>query len=343
MEVIQVVKRFGLCGGMEEYVFRLTEELYNRGVKIIILCETQVSNINKNIEVIELGKSVQKPRWLSHLIFSHKVTKWIKQNTNDKQIIHSHERISCHHVTTLHSNLFNHPKRGLPSIRKLINEHLEKREVSSANLKKIVPVSSIIADEIKLKFPFAKRFLSVPIPPGVAPIKIKKKLLDTKIPTVGFMGTEWKRKGLPKVIEIWRELRKSIPGIRLCLAGFSKTETIPLNKEEMVNVEILGYIKQKEVFFQKIDLLLHPAKKEAYGMVIAEAVSLAIPVVCSQECGASVHNPHAGNSLKYSDSLSSWTAAVKRALSLVSNLSAKSGIMIWSETASHYKNLYQSL
>ena len=50
MEVIQVVKRFGLCGGMEEYVFRLTEELYNRGVKIIILCETQVSTSIKTLK-----------------------------------------------------------------------------------------------------------------------------------------------------------------------------------------------------------------------------------------------------------------------------------------------------
>ena len=43
---------------------------------------------------------------------------------------------------------------------------------------------------------------------------------------VGFIGKEWKRKGLLKVIEIWRLLRKEIPKIRLCLAGFPENEDL---------------------------------------------------------------------------------------------------------------------
>ena len=56
MEVIQVVKRFGLCGGMEEYVFRLTEELSKIGVKVKVLCEIQLTSTDHEITVIELGK-----------------------------------------------------------------------------------------------------------------------------------------------------------------------------------------------------------------------------------------------------------------------------------------------
>ena len=73
MKVIKVVKRFGLCGGMEEYVFRLTEELSKIGVKVKVLCEIQLTSTDHEITVIELGKSIEKPRWLSHIQFSNKV------------------------------------------------------------------------------------------------------------------------------------------------------------------------------------------------------------------------------------------------------------------------------
>ena len=134
MQVIQVVKRFGLCGGMEEYVFRLTEKLSKMGVKVKVLCEIQITRTGHDIIVIELGEGIKKPRWLSHIQFSNKVSKWVKNNAQQNDVVHSHERISCHHVTTIHSTLFNFPKKGVPSLRKYMNEHLEKRSGIRAGL-----------------------------------------------------------------------------------------------------------------------------------------------------------------------------------------------------------------
>ena len=62
MNVIQVVKRFGQCGGMEEYVFQLSKELCNMGLSVKILCETQVGLSDERIEVVQLG-TLKKPRW----------------------------------------------------------------------------------------------------------------------------------------------------------------------------------------------------------------------------------------------------------------------------------------
>ena len=42
----------------------------------------------------------------------------------------------------------------------------------------------------------------------------------------------------------------------------------------------------KSKFFNSIDVLVHPAKLEAFGMVITEALSFGVPVLCSSECGA---------------------------------------------------------
>ena len=51
----------------------------------------------------------------------------------------------------------------------------------------------------------------------------------------------------------------------------------------MNSVQVLGYVENKATFFSKIDILLHPANKEAYGMVIAEALSVETPVFLTKK------------------------------------------------------------
>ena len=127
-------------------------------------------------------------------------------------IIHSHERIDCHHVTTIHSTLYNFPpKQNFPSFRNYCNEHIEHRELNCASVQKIVPVSGLITNQIAEKYSSARHKLAPPIPPGVSDLNMIKKEYVSEVPVIGFMGKEWKRKGLPKVIEIWRELRKEMP------------------------------------------------------------------------------------------------------------------------------------
>ena len=341
MEIIQVVKRFGLCGGMEEYVFRLAEELSKFGHKVKVLCEFQVTQANQQVQVIQLGKSLEKPRWFSHVQFSNKVSKWLNSYESKSHLIHSHERIYSHHLTTVHSTLFNFPKKGLPSFRKYMNETLEKRELFSKNVKKIVPVSKIISEQIKTKFPESESRLSYPIPPGVNKINIKKHEYDVTSPVIGFMGKEWKRKGLPKVIEIWREIQKKIPLAKLCLAGFPTSEEVGLESYEFENVKTLGYVNDKSIFYEQIDILLHPAKKEAYGMVIAEASSLGIPVLCSNKCGAAFDNLFNVQSLSDEDDTTKWIHQVEKIFSKVNNIPPSS--TSWKRVAESYVQLYEKL
>ena len=196
-----------------------------------------------------------------------------------------------------------------------MNEFLERRELKTAQV--IIPVSSMIGDQIRIKYPDLSEKIADPVPPGVSPINAKRKIFNPDSPVLGFMGKEWERKGLPKVIDIWRELRKNIPNLQLCLAGFSINEKIGLSKDEMISVRILGYLSAKEDFYSKIDILVHPAKKEAYGMVIAEALSLGIPTICSKECGIASVQSFRGESLKESDAIESWCSKINQQLNSV--------------------------
>lgn len=341
MNIILVVKQFGPVGGMEEYVYQLACELINQRIPLVVLCEMNLSeeDFDKQV-VIELGEGSKKPRWFSHLIFSRKVANWIKFSGSDS-IVHSHERINCHHATTIHSTLYNFQNKPIiPSLRNWMNEFLERRELETAQV--IIPVSSMIGDQIRIKYPGLAEKIADPVPPGVSPINATRKIFDPDSPVLGFMGKEWERKGLPKVISIWRELRKNIPNLQLCLAGFSGNEKIGLSKDEMLTVRILGYLSAKEDFYSKIDILVHPAKKEAYGMVIAEALSLGIPVVCSKECGIASLQTFMGESLKESDSIKSWCSKINQQLySGVEHTFFNS--MTWTTCVQQHLNTYKHI
>ena len=330
---------------MEEYAFRLTNKLSTLGVKVQVVCEEKVHEPeDKKVQISELGKSLDKPRWLSHLLFAKKVRKWERLHAQIDTIIHSHERIDCHHLTTIHSTLYNFPsRRKLPSLRNYFNEYIESRELTSSSVQKIVPVSKLIAEQIESKYARISHRLAPPISPGVSPINVVKKKLEPESPVLGFMGKEWKRKGLPKVIGIWRELRKEYPLARLCLAGFPINEPIGISEDELRFVDLLGHVGRKEDFYEKIDILLHPAQREAFGMVVAESLSIGIPVLCSKETGAS-DLLNLEYTLNCQDAIGLWCDVLKGILAQPKdNFPKRSKIDSWQQVASKYYSSYKNL
>ena len=70
--------------------------------------------------------------------------------------------------------------------------------------------------------------------------------------TLGFIGKEWKRKGLPKVINIWRELKKRRPYLKLKIAGVSMEMISHLLQNQEEGLEVLGIIKDKKTFTNRL-------------------------------------------------------------------------------------------
>jgi len=311
-----------------------------------VVCEQKVHEPHdKNVQISELGKSLVKPRWLSHLLFTKKVRNWARLHAQRDTIIHSHERIDCHHLTTIHSTLYNFPsRRKFPSLRNYFNEYIECRELNCSSVQKIVPVSELIGEQIETKYAGVSHRIDSPIPPGVSPINAVKKKSEPESPVIGFMGKEWKRKGLPKVIEIWRQFRKEYPLARLCLAGLPTDEPIGISEDELKFVDLLGHVGRKEEFYEKIDILLHPAKREAYGMVVAEALHAEVPVLCSSECGASIHVPQGiCSTLSFESQTDLWVQHLKKILEQSHLDQLPSFSHPWANVAIDYLSAYESV
>ena len=290
LEVAHVVRRYGPVGGMERYVWELTHALSKLGVNVTVVCEKCFAAPEFNIKVVEFGEVKPKPRWLAMLRFSRNVRKWNNSSGKD-YLIHSHERTGIHQITTIHGPSIKNRKKKLLdflSIRIKAWEWLEKREVLGRQVLRVLPNSELVRADLIKHYPEVATHLGPIAHPGVI-VSNEAPLRNVGSRTIGFIGKEWKRKGLPQAIKIFEEIYRSDPSARFLVAGADVEEVQPLfTGLPDGSYDLLGWIESPE-FFGKINTLVHPAKDEPFGMVIAEALESGVPVVISDVCGVASH------------------------------------------------------
>ncbi|MDP2804928.1 MAG: glycosyltransferase family 4 protein [Gallionellaceae bacterium] len=340
LQLLYVVRRYGSVGGMERYVWELTHQLQQLGHDVTVLCERCYALPAEGITVCELGEVAPRPRWLSALRFSQRVQRWLDDNPNPDRLIHSHERISSHHITTFHGSAFatvlEKPWWRLISLRVLMWLYLERRELSKAQY--IVPNSEFTKQQLAHYYPKLAHKLTEPIVPGVAPLALRKpRGISKKGGVVGFVGVEWKRKGLPLAVAAFKKLRVSRPKVKFVVVGPSAEDVQHLFSELHGAYVLKEWCNQ--VDFAEFDVLIHPAQAEPYGMVITEAMAAKVPVVVSDVCGASVEvMPKAGEVLPINASVDEWAKALERQLNRAKPVPQfKRG---WQEVAQDYEKVF---
>lgn len=348
LSIVQIVRRFGPVGGMESYVWHLSQELVRLGCSVTVLCENNESSTkDSNLKIVCLPRARARPRWLALLRFSNRVAEYVNGLDLSGAVIHSHERTSVHQVTTFHGPPFAHIKNKpfwkLLSVRVWAHLWLEKREILGAQVKAVIPNSAVIRDELLVFYPNVRSRLSLPIPPGVpAGIPIRSKApADSMGGIIGFVGKEWKRKGLVRALEVFRELKKIRPNIKILVVGVDPESLKSLPAGRDLAVQAVGW-KEAMSFYQEMDLLLHPALKEPFGMVVIEAMAAQVPVVISDLCGAREYVSEAhGEVLSLESGLDNWVQACERQLNRINPPPGfERG---WDQVAREYLEVYRSL
>lgn len=341
---IHIVKRFGPVGGMERYVWELTHALVEAGQPVKVICEQLFEDADSRIEVHQLGKSREKPRWISMLLFSKRVTRWVNDFTEKKDwVIHSHERTAVHHVTTFHGPPIKDRKESWAdylSPRLMTWLYLEKRELLADNVKAILPNSLLISNQLKHFYPRCSSKIRAPAYPGVSPAfyKVDKTAYSM---TVGFMGKEWKRKGLDLAVQILTPIQKDNPNFKFIVAGPPITEVQHLFQDwPQDKYKLIEWCDATD-FLAQINLLIHPARKEPFGMVIAEANATGIPVLISDDCGiAPLISNSMGRVIPLSD-LTKWSQAAKIALD--SEHKPEKLNLTWNDLAEKHLTIYRDI
>lgn len=347
MNIVQVVRRFGPVGGMERYVWELTRELAAAGHHLHVLCESDLSEQSIGDVTIHLLKKARpKPRWLAHMNFSRRVHEWLMQNGSAEMIIHSHERLHDHHITTFHgppfAQIYALPLWKRLSLRCQMNLWLEKREVATPSVRIVVPNSIFIAKELRNYYPFIADRLSDPIVPGVSPSPQRpQRHVPADGGVIGFVGKEWRRKGLEQAIATVEQMTETRPNLKFLVAGPEPKAVQHLFGNTAVNYTLLGETGTAELYPQ-LDLLIHPAAKEPFGMVITESLGAGVPVLVSDVCGAATEVADScGRVLPLEAPTEQWASAANEILSRPEH--RVSYHRSWQDVAQEYARLYASI
>ena len=342
-KLIHVVRRYGPVGGMERYVWELTRQLQQLGHSVTVICERCHVEKPQGIVVYELGEITVRPRWIASLRFGRRVEGWLEDNPHPNSLIHSHERLKFNHITTFHgppfATVYEKPWWRLISLRVAMQLFMERRELTVARY--VVPNSQFIKQQVEYYYTELAYKLTRPILPGVASSMLRE---HRRVPVdggiIGFVGYEWQRKGLPFVVKIIKELRRSRPNLQLWVVGPSAADVQHLFTEWKDGYKLMGWSNQAH--YAEFDVLVHPAKAEPYGMVISEAMAAKVPVVISDVCGAAADLTAAsGAVLSLSAPLETWLDNIEQ--QLIRSEAVPQFQRSWREVAQEYETIYQGI
>lgn len=342
LKLLHVVRRYGPVGGMERYVWEVTRELAALGHEVVVVCERCHMTTPPGIIVHELGEIAQRPRWLSLLRFGARVARWTEQNPQPGFVVHSNERLAAHDVTTFHGPPFatvrDKPWWKKISLRVAMQFYLERRELEAARF--IVPNSGFIQRQLAHYYPEYAHKITHPIVPGVTATSLRTwKPVPADGGIIGFVGVEWKRKGLPLAVKIAAELRRERPNLELWVVGPQPQEIQHLFADWNGGFKLLGW-RSDAAHLQEINVLLHPARAEPFGMVITEAMAAQASVVVSDVCGAATEvRSEAGTVVPLEAPLEQWVKAVRQQLQRDSAPPAYTHG--WRKVAQEYEVIYR--
>jgi UDP-glucose:(heptosyl)LPS alpha-1,3-glucosyltransferase len=268
---------------MEAYVYYLTRALAKLGVDIVILCEEDLSAAGHppNLAVHAIGVTpMRRPRWKAMECFRNRVQPEVVRLKKDGYLIHSHERIAGHHVSTQHGPLMTGRVNPLAVFFSKRLRRWLKFEREELDCLMVLPVSSLLRSDIEAISNVAN------LGPTTWPGMVESGKSQSKPPAersnhIIFVGREVKRKGLDIAIDIIREIRRIDPIIELHVYGALEEEVH--RKWRQPFVRYFGWVES--VPYHNYRTLIHPARIEPYGMAVAEALSKGVSCFVSNRTG----------------------------------------------------------
>ena len=118
---------------------------------------------------------------------------------------------------------------------------------------------------------------------------IKKKEEDPLPPVIGTMGRFVPKKGFDVFLESLAILKKEGVQFKAIIGGGGEEEQNlkALSHELGLThyVEFIGWVKDKEKFFNEIDIFCLPSRAEPFGIILLEAMAYKTPVISTKSNG----------------------------------------------------------
>jgi glycosyltransferase involved in cell wall biosynthesis len=109
-------------------------------------------------------------------------------------------------------------------------------------------------------------------------------------PVIGFVGRLVRDKGIPELVDAFRQLSPSRPELRLLLVGdFEEGDPVPGEVRRYIEAEPrivhAGFVSNVAPYYAIMDVFAFPTHREGFGGASLEAQASGVPVVASRATG----------------------------------------------------------
>jgi glycosyltransferase involved in cell wall biosynthesis len=218
----------------------------------------------------------------------------------------------------------------------------------------LVTVSQSSATDIQSAFPPVCSSITV-IYNGIDPPPTQVKPIDLGYDYILFIGSQNPRKNLAGAIAGYTLFQsKSSSALHFVIIGASKTIFTPEATffPSHPQIHIMDYVEEavKWSYLKGAKLLLLPSFMEGFGLPVAEALLMNIPVVVSDipvfhelyEAFVKYVNPHTPEDIAHGISIALDSAAIKKMASSPYSFSTNHSCL-WQNTARQYVDLFQAI
>ena len=276
-------------GGAESHLLDLINAQLNDGmdVHVTVIGEDSTESYSIESELLKSGINITRlngPRMFN--LFSY-FSMYSKFKNEKFDIIHSHQPRSDYMVYRTKKYLSKKIK-WIVSVHGKYDTYLEKGSLSN-NLRKYFmkrlskhwqSAFSIIAisEEVKSWIENLNHELNVVVIPYWIDIKNSGTIIKKDRVTLGFLGRLNVNKGIEDLIDALNSDELKSLDFKLMIAGSGTDEYLEklrnmIEKDNIENVNFLGYIENREEFFNNIDIFVFPSFSEGLGLVLLEAMS----------------------------------------------------------------------
>jgi glycosyltransferase, group 1 family protein len=269
-------------GGMEQYVYDMSEELQRQDVVPYVLVDMENSEfVDKYSEVatvlpIKLSKN-------SRYLYANKVANFMREHNIDTILCHTGKFILfallLKKLTNAKLLFFKH--NVIPAKTDVYHRWIQNQ------VDGFVCVSKCVYDAQVVKGKEHKYYL---IYNGINTHRFPNKIVNKKENTfvVGFASRIGEDKGIIELFEAIKYLYDSGKSIELYICGDTSEHSKGIANKYIHDYNMTSYVtnfgfqKDMNQFYRSIDCLLAPSKiKEAFGLVICEAMYCQVPVITS--------------------------------------------------------------
>lgn len=306
MKIIQTPVRFyPFIGGVEKYVYYISSELVKYDdCDVEVICANEPSSVDEeiynNIKINRLpytGKIANTNVCLSlpnvlykkefDIIHTHVPTPWSSDWSNIICRLKNKPLVVTYHNDIIGTGIAN-------LIAKTYNTTALKLLLNKAD-------KIIITQDDYINSPHLQNYKDkvVTIPNGVdteifKPTNTKKE--EKQIFFLSVLDAFHKYKGLDYLLESIKEVKNTIPDIKLIIGGKGELLDYYINKSKKLgieeNVEFKGYLTDEEVleYYANSTLFVLPSissLQEGFGIVVLEALACQTPIISTTIVGVS--------------------------------------------------------